>query len=57
MTVDLDYLAICPSCGRPMNEDSRIMRIEHLTGHRILERLLICPNCKVKIREMVYLTR
>ncbi|MDT7869627.1 MAG: hypothetical protein RQ839_05585 [Thermoproteus sp.] len=57
MAVDLELLSICPSCGRPMNEDSRIMRIEHLTGNRVLERLLICPHCKVKIREVVYLTR
>jgi hypothetical protein len=40
-----------------MNEDSRIMRVEHLTGNMVLERLLICPHCKVKIREVVYLTR
>ncbi|MGC8582334.1 MAG: hypothetical protein ACP5I3_03945 [Thermoproteus sp.] len=57
MAVDLDYLLICPSCGKPMNEDSRIMRIEHLTGNKVLERLLICPHCKVKIREIIYLSR
>ncbi|AEA13272.1 hypothetical protein TUZN_1812 [Thermoproteus uzoniensis 768-20] len=57
MAVDLEYLLICPSCGKPMNEDSRIMRIEHLTGNKVLERLLICPHCKVKIREIIYLSR
>nr|KJR74136.1 MAG: Zn finger protein [Thermoproteus sp. AZ2] len=55
--LDLDYLTICPSCGRPMKEDSRIMRLEHLTGNRILERVLICANCRVKIREVVYLPK
>ncbi|MBP1448542.1 MAG: hypothetical protein JZD41_00765 [Thermoproteus sp.] len=57
MAVDLDYLLTCPSCGRSMKEDSRIMRVEHLTGNRVLERVLICTDCKVKIREVVYLSK
>ncbi|CCC82320.1 Zn finger protein [Thermoproteus tenax] len=55
MSVDLEYLMLCPSCGKPMREDSKVMRIEYGSGVRVLERLLICPNCKVKIREVVYL--
>jgi len=51
-----EQLTLCPSCGRKMSVQSTWLRIDTRTNHRILERVLYCNSCRLKIRQSVNLT-
>ncbi|WP_167827613.1 hypothetical protein [Pyrobaculum islandicum] len=52
----LTYLTKCPSCWRDMEVVNQFLRIDQLSGRRVLERAMVCKTCNIKIRQYVQLT-
>ncbi|ADY00399.1 hypothetical protein VMUT_0183 [Vulcanisaeta moutnovskia 768-28] len=49
------YVNKCPSCGFIMIVDGEWAREDNRHRVKLIERSLTCPNCKVKIRQYIYL--
>ncbi|WP_054842251.1 hypothetical protein [Vulcanisaeta distributa] len=50
------YVNKCPSCGSVMVIDGEWVREDSRHRVKLIERSLTCPpNCKVKIRQYIYL--
>ncbi|GAB6944830.1 hypothetical protein [Vulcanisaeta sp. JCM 14467] len=49
------YVNKCPSCGSVMMIDGEWIREDSRHRAKLIERSLTCPNCKVRIRQYIYL--
>ncbi|GAB6946391.1 hypothetical protein JCM16161A_05210 [Vulcanisaeta sp. JCM 16161] len=49
------YVNKCPSCGSVMVVDGEWVREDSRHRVKLIERSLTCPNCKVRIRQYIYL--
>jgi predicted RNA-binding Zn-ribbon protein involved in translation (DUF1610 family) len=49
------FINKCPSCGSIMIVDGEWVREDSRHKVKLIERSLTCPNCKVRIRQYVYL--
>ena len=49
------YINLCPSCGRRLNVDAEWLNEDSRHKVKLVERSLTCSNCKIKIRQVVYL--
>ncbi|MGC8543961.1 MAG: hypothetical protein ACP5NQ_08465 [Vulcanisaeta sp.] len=49
------FINRCPSCGSIMIVDGEWIREDNRRKAKLVERSLTCPNCKVRIRQYIYL--
>gem|GEM_PF-4426124 len=45
----------CPSCGKTMNIDFEITRDDYRYRTKVVERVLSCNLCRIRIRQYIYL--
>ncbi len=47
----------CPNCGSMMSIDAIYLREDPRTKVKIIERTLSCKECKIRIRQCIYMTK
>ncbi|OYT26903.1 MAG: hypothetical protein B6V02_00820 [Thermoprotei archaeon ex4572_64] len=45
----------CPSCGKTMSIDFEITRDDYRYRTKVVERVLSCNLCRIRIRQYIYL--
>lgn len=50
-----EFIGLCPSCGHELSVEGAWVREDSKHRAKLVERSLHCPECKVKIRQFVYL--
>ncbi|NPA23852.1 MAG: hypothetical protein GXO23_06125 [Crenarchaeota archaeon] len=47
----------CPNCGSLMNVDAVYLREDPRSKSKIIERAMSCRDCKIRIRQYIYISR
>jgi C4-type Zn-finger protein len=50
-----EFVNACPSCGHKLSIEGEWVREDSRHRAKLVERSLSCPDCKVKIRQFIYL--